>query len=129
VNTYTIRLNLKGPLLTSNEQRRAHWTKVRDAKAATGLIAWAALYKADIAVTPPVEVWVTWYAPDARRRDSDSLGPCLKACLDSIVKAGIGLPDDSSEYVRRSGSSVVVDRADPRIELSIIECEQPKDAA
>jgi len=39
-----------------------------------------------------------------------------------LVKAGV-IPDDSSEYVRRSGSSVVVDRADPRIELVINEVD------
>jgi len=123
VSTHTIRLNLQRPLMTSNDQRRAHWTKVRDAKRNTELHAYYALRRADITVAPPVEVWVTWYAPDARRRDSDALGPCLKACLDSIVAANIGLPGDDHRYVTRSGSSVVVDRADPRIELVIVELE------
>lgn len=124
MSAHSIRLKLKRPLLTSNEQRRAHWTKVRDAKRNTEMHARFALRRADIAVVPPVEVWVTWYAPDARRRDSDSLGPCLKACLDALVNADIGLSDDSSEYVTRSGCSVVVDRADPRIEITIIELEE-----
>jgi len=129
VSTYTIRLDLTRPLMTSNEQRRAHWTKVREAKSFTELSVCNVLRRrGDVAVTPPVDVHLTWYVPDARRRDSDSLGPCLKACLDALVKAFV-IPDDSSEYVRRSGSSVVVDRADPRIELQIVECEQPKDAA
>lgn len=129
MTTYTIRLEfLDRPLMTSNEQRRAHWTKVRSAKRDTELAAFYSLRRAKITVTTPVEVHLTWFAPDNRRRDSDSLAPCLKAVLDAMVTAHV-IPDDSSEYVRRSGCSVVVDRADPRIELSIRECEQPKDAA
>ncbi len=68
-------------------------------------------------------MFLTWYAKDARIRDSDSAAPMLKACLDALVLADVGLPGDDHRYVIRSGCSVVVDRADPRMELTIVELE------
>ncbi len=74
MSTHTIILDLTRPLMTSNEQRRAHWTKVRDTKWTTELSVCNVLRRrGDVAVTTPVDVHLTWYAPDAQRRDSDSL--------------------------------------------------------
>jgi hypothetical protein len=129
MSMHVIRLGFATPPLTSNGQRRAHWTTVRRAKVEVETDVYWRAKVAQITVTPPVEVFLTWYAPDARIRDSDCLSVMLKGCLDAIVAANIGLPGDDHRYVTRSGSSVVVDRADPRIELTIVECEQPKDAA
>jgi len=131
VSTHTIRLGFATPPLTSNGQRRAHWTTVRKAKVEVETDVYWRIREnriARLAVHPPCEVFLTWYAPDARIRDSDCLSPMLKACLDALVLSDV-LPGDDHRYVIRSGSSVVVDRADPRIELSIVECQRPKDAA
>ncbi len=128
MSTHTIRLGFATPPLTSNGQRRAHWTTVRKAKVEVETDVYWRAKAAQIAVHAPVEVFLTWYAKDARIRDSDGASPMLKACLDALVLAEV-LPGDDHRYVRRSGCSVVVDRADPRIELQIVECEQPKDAA
>jgi len=122
VSTHTIRLGFATPPLTSNGQRRAHWTVVRKAKVEVETDVYWRAKAAQIAVQAPVEVFLTWYAKDARIRDSDSAAPMLKACLDALVLADV-LPGDDHRYVTRSGCSVVVDRADPRIELSIREVE------
>jgi len=126
VSTHMIRLRHTSPPMTSNGQRRAHWTAVRKAKQEVhDDVYWRIRESriARLAVHPPCEVFLTWYAPDARIRDSDCLSVMLKGCLDAIVAANIGLPGDDHRYVTRSGSSVVVDRADPRIELQIVEVE------
>ncbi len=123
MSMHVIRLGFATPPLTSNGQRRAHWTTVRRAKVEVETDVYWRAKVAQIAVQPPVEVFLTWYAPDARIRDSDCLSVMLKGCLDAIVAANIGLPGDDHRYVTRSGSSVVVDRADPRIELQIVEVE------
>ncbi len=122
MSTHTIRLGHTTPPLTSNGQRRAHWTTVRRAKVEVETDVYWRAKAAQIAVQPPVEVFLTWYAKDARIRDSDSAVPMLKACLDALVLADV-LPGDDHRYVTRSGCSVVVDRADPRIELTINEVE------
>jgi len=127
MNTHTIRLGFDRPPMTANESRGAHWAVVRKAKSEVEAEVWARAKAARLAVSPPVEVELTWYAPNARIKDSDSLSVCLKGCLDALVRARV-IPGDDHRYVRRSGCSVVVDRADPRIELQINECEQPEDA-
>ncbi len=123
MSTHTIRLAHTKPPMTSNMQRRAHWADVRGAKRDVERDVFWSVRNAKIRVTPPVEVFVTWYAPDAKVRDSDACAPFLKAALDALVEAKIGLPGDDHRHVTRSGSSVVVDRADPRIELQIVELE------
>lgn len=125
MSTHTIRLRHTSPPMTSNGQRRAHWTAVRKAKQEVhDDVYWRV--KEDrlsrIPVQLPVEVFLTWYAPNARIRDSDCLSVMLKAALDALVQAKVILGDDH-RYVTRSGSSVVVDRDDPRIELTIVEVE------
>jgi len=108
--------------MSSNQQRRAHWTTVRRAKVEVETDVYWRAKAARIIVTTPVEVFLTWYAPNARIRDSDAASPMLKAALDALVLADV-IPGDDHRYVTRSGSSVVVDRDDPRMELSIIEVE------
>ncbi len=122
MSTHTIRLDFQRPPMTANDQRKAHWTEVRRAKVEVETDVYWRVKAARIAVQPPVEVFLTWYAKDARIRDSDAASPMLKAALDALVLADV-LPGDDHRYVTRSGSSVVVDRAHPRIELQIVELE------
>ena len=122
MSTHTIRLDFQRPPMTANGQRRAHWTTVRKAKVEVETDVYWRAKAAQIVVQPPVEVFLTWYAKDAHIRDSDAASPMLKACLDALVLADV-LPGDDHRYVRRSGCSVVVDRADPRIEITITETE------
>ncbi|WP_411828815.1 RusA family crossover junction endodeoxyribonuclease [Mycobacterium intracellulare] len=113
-------LPLRSPLLTLNDQRRAHWTTVRKAKSDVELLISVAVNKAKLKpIEGPVVVWLVWYAPDRRARDCDGLAPMLKACLDALVHKGI-LPDDNSEIVHQAClGPIVVARDNPRFELQI----------
>lgn len=72
----------------------------------------------------PVSVRLVWWAPDARRRDVDSMAPMLKAVLDALVKKGI-IPDDRSEIVREAAlGPVCIARDNPRFELHILRLEE-----
>lgn len=67
-----------------------------------------------------VDVTVTWFAPDARARDADSLGPLTKGVLDALVKCGY-LSNDDSAHVRSVRQQVQTDRAYPRIVIELNE--------
>jgi len=107
--------------MTANDQRRAHWQKVRATKKQVGdAVAWLARQQ-QIKDVGPAEVSFTWFAPDKRRRDSDSLGPFVKAALDGLVQAEV-FPDDHNGWVVKTSMAVVSsDTRNPRIEISIEE--------
>lgn len=113
-------LPLRAPLLTLNEQRRAHWTTVAKAKLDTEIVVGEAIKKAKLKpVDGPITVQLVWYAPDLRHRDVDGLAPMAKACLDALRKKGI-IADDHSELVRELHlGPIVVSRDQPRFELLI----------
>lgn len=116
--TYTLTVDARKPPMTSNEMRRAHYRAIAKAKKEAAEPV-ACLVKAqNIPLLDRVDVTVTWFAPDARRRDSDSLGPYMKAVCDALVGAG-ALRDDDSRYVRQTAMRVEIDRANPRIEILI----------
>lgn len=116
--TYRITVDMPRPPLTSNDQRRAHWTKVRTAKTdVETAVSWQAR-AAKIPTVDYADVTVIWYAPDAKRRDPDALSPFLKAALDALVHAGV-LEDDNSKYVRQVAMRTLIDRTNPRIEILI----------
>ena len=72
--THTLTLPIPRPLLTTNQARSQHWRKAYRAKNETEQLVRSALVLAPIStLTAPQTVLVTWYAPDARRRDSDAL--------------------------------------------------------
>ena len=113
-------LALKRPPLTSNDQRRAHWTTVRKAKADVELLVRAAAREAKTAPVGPCSVEIIWWAPDARIRDSDSLGPFLKASLDALVRCGV-LARDDYRHVLGTTTRIAIDRVNPRIEIHLKE--------
>lgn len=117
----TLVLNVPRPPMTANEQRRWHWRKVHRAKNEAETLVWVAARAARIpTLTAKQAISVTWYAPNAIRRDSDALGPFLKASLDALVKCGV-LADDDSKHVRIAGLDIDLDRDRPRIEITITE--------
>lgn len=118
--TYTLTVDLPRPPLTSNDQRRAHWTKVRDAKATTETLVVIAAKNAQVPRIDYADITITWYAPDAKRRDPDALSPFLKASLDALVHAGV-LEDDNSKFVRQVAMRTTIDRERPRIEIELKE--------
>lgn len=122
MTTHTLSLNLSRPPMTSNDQRRAHWTTMRRAKALVGKLAELAAHKHNVPPLSGCRVTVVWFAPDARRRDPDSLAPCLKAVLDGLTRAGVFV-DDRAPWVVETAMRVEVDRNNPRIEIRIEETE------
>jgi crossover junction endodeoxyribonuclease RusA len=115
---HTIRLDWLRPPMTSNQQRRAHWTAVRAAKAEVGERVRLAAKQDRIPTVTGCKVTVVWFTPDRRRRDPDSLGPFLKAALDGLVAAGV-LADDCVPHVVETSMRIEVDRDAPRIEIEI----------
>ncbi|AYD83953.1 RusA-like resolvase [Gordonia phage Getalong] len=116
-------LDVPRPPMTANQQRAWHWRKQHQAKNHAETLVWAAARQARIPLlTAPQTVRVVWYAPDARRRDSDALGPMLKASLDALVKCGV-LVDDDHRHVTSTSMAIALDRDRPRIELHIEEAQ------
>ena len=106
--------------MTANQQRQAHWTKVRQAKADVEQLVWAVVKQSKIQpVDGLVSIRLVWFAPDARERDSDGLYPMMKAVVDGLVKSNI-LKGDSNKHVydTRCGP-IVVARDNPRMEVWI----------
>jgi Holliday junction resolvase RusA-like endonuclease len=82
------------PPLTSNQ--RLHWRKrahlTKQVRGAT----------LDLTHQFPamkrIQVQLTWWVNDNRRRDADNVVPTLKAICDGLVDAGI-VPDDTPEFM------------------------------
>lgn len=105
--------------MSANQQKRAHYHQVAKAKKLVGDQVKG--LAGSLNVTTPCEVEVRWFAPDRRKRDSDGLGPFLKAVCDGLVQAG-AIEDDHSDYVCKTSMSIVkTDMSNPRIEVLITE--------
>lgn len=116
------------PPMTANDQRRAHWQKVRAAKREVeDAILWLVKHQG-ICTLGPSTVEFIWYAPDKRKRDSDSLAPFVKAALDGLVEAGVWLDDHNGWVVKTSMSVVSTDTKNPRIEILIQEIDEILDS-
>ena len=120
--TYVLTVDVRKPPMTLNEQRRAHWQTVRRAKAEAEQHVCVVAKAARIPPLNRAHVEVIWYAPDKRARDADSLSVFLKATLDALVKCEV-LRDDSFRYVPRVSMGIEIDRARPRIEITLTELE------
>lgn len=120
--SHVIVVPVRRPVMTANDQRRWHWTKVRKAKAMMQQQTWAYAKLARIpTLSAPIRLTVTWYPPDNIHRDHDALSPFLKAAQDALVEGG-WIQDDNSAHVP-SGATAIgpVDRDNPRIEITIEE--------
>lgn len=110
---------LARPYMTANDQRRASWPAVRTAKARTASdVAWCARAAKIPPIRERVTVTFTWWAPNGRRRDPDALGPFCKAALDALVSVGV-LEDDGHKQIARVSQEIRIDRARPRITITI----------
>jgi crossover junction endodeoxyribonuclease RusA len=106
--------------MSTNGQRRAHWTQVARAKSDTELIVTLSIAKAKLKkIEGPIWVRVIWYAKDARKRDVDSLSVLVKSVLDALKKREI-IQDDHSGIVHEVHlGPIVIARDNPRIEIHI----------
>jgi crossover junction endodeoxyribonuclease RusA len=66
-----------------------------------------------------IEVVLTYFPKDSRRRDADNLVATLKPICDGIVDAGVVTDDDPSHMVKHMPVIAEPDSSDPRMELSI----------
>lgn len=113
------------PPMSANDQRRAHYHQQAKAKREVGdAVAWLAKSQG-LHGLPPCIVTVIWYAPDRRRRDTDSLGFFLKSALDGLKQAGTW-PDDHSDWVVQTRLGIDKTQTDnPRIEIILEETHTP----
>lgn len=107
--------------MSANEQRRAHYHQQAKAKREVGdVVAWHAKRQGIKNLGPSI-VTVTWFAPDRRKRDTDGLGPFLKAVLDGLKSVGVW-PDDHSDWVIETRLRISkAETTNPRIEIVIEE--------
>ena len=116
---YTLDIPHQRPPMTANDQRRMSWPRIRAAKSRVSSdVAWMARQAKLQPIPYPVRVTVTWWAPNARRRDPDCLGPWCKAALDALVSCGV-LVDDSHRYVLAVTQEIRLDRDNPRITITL----------
>lgn len=106
------RFDWASPPLTANQ--RLHWARkarltsdVRSAAYLAFLAKWA-----DNGEYGRVEVNLTWFVKDKRRRDVDNIVPTLKALCDGLVDAGI-VPDDTPEYMVKRMPEIRFDPTEP----------------
>ncbi|OYN81879.1 RusA family crossover junction endodeoxyribonuclease [Mycolicibacterium sphagni] len=117
---------MKRPPLTTNQAWQSHWRKRSDAKKQVEeTVGWLAR-QAGLKDLGPSVVSITWYAPDRRNRDSDSLAEFQKGVLDGLVKVGVW-PDDHSDYVIQTRLAVTkAETRNPRIEIRIWEVDDTR---
>lgn len=119
MTTHVLDIPIARPPLTSNQQRGAHWSKV---KAARDEIAWR-VRSAGGNQLPRIErcrVTVTWHAPDRKTRDAGSLTAFGKAAIDALVDLGV-LVKDNANHVLSESYSVELGSDNPRITITIEE--------
>jgi hypothetical protein len=97
---------------------------VAKAKADTEIIVLAAARKAKLdRVDGLLSVRIIWYAPDARKRDVDSLAVLAKSSLDALKKGKI-IDDDHAGIVHEvSLGPIIIARDNPRIEIHVRRLE------
>ena len=118
---YTLVIPWARPPLTSNDQRRASWHKVRAAKLEVESMIYWLCKQQKVPELAPSTISVVWFAPNRRTRDNDALAPFLKAAKDGLVKAGVFV-DDSSEWITDDHMAInTTQPTKPRIEVRITE--------
>ena len=123
----TLYVDTPRPALTANDARsKCHWTILRAKKAE---MAWQVAQACKAAKigrlgSTPIDVTITWFVTDNRRRDNDALGPFTKAALDTLVDRGV--IDDDNYRIVRSTKQRVRQSDTARIEILLRE-EQEDD--
>lgn len=109
--------------MSANEQRRAHYQQEAKAKKIVGTAVHDLAVELGIPRLKPAIVKVIWFVPDKRKRDTDGLGPFLKAAVDGLKD--LLWDDDHSDFVVET--RMAIDKSDmknPRIEVLITEVEE-----
>lgn len=114
---HVLNLWIDRPPLTSNQQRGAHWSKVREAR---NTVAWL-IRQAGGDTLPHLDrchVAITWHAPNRRTRDAGSLTAFGKAAIDALVDLGV-LAKDDADHVLSESYSVQQGSEEPRITITL----------
>lgn len=119
VTTWTLVLPNKRPPLKPND--RMHWALRARLTREMRLTALVCAKRAGIPPLGRSAVTVTWFPPDARRRDANSLSAASKAWVDGLVDAGVWPDDDPAHVASETYRIGPMDRDDPRIEIEIRE--------
>ncbi len=112
-------LPYRRPPLRPND--RKHWA---EKSRLTREMRTTATRSAKAAKVPPLgksAVFVTWFPPDARRRDANSLALLAKASIDGLVDAGIWPDDDPANVASETYRIGPIARRNPHIEITIEE--------
>ena len=78
----------------------------------------AGTYKEDLKDKQVIAIY-TFYLKDRVRRDIDNM---ISSCNDALVQAGI-LSDDNWKVLRIGGAEALLDKDNPRAEITLVEDE------
>ena len=94
----TLELEIPKTLWLTSNQRLHHHAKAHATKWLRQLARQTAKARG-LKLEPPVQVYAHIALPTRRRFDPANASPTVKACLDGVVDARIGLADDDHEHV------------------------------
>lgn len=117
--TWTLVMPVKRPPLTPNA--RVHWAVKARVTREMRHMAYLCAKRAEIPPLGKSAVLVTWFPPDRRRRDTNSLVTATKAWIDGLVDAGIWPDDDPNHVAAETYRIGPPDKDHPRIEITIQE--------
>ena len=104
---------------TSLNNAKRHWSLYAKEKRDWTHRVWAEAKAGKLrAHTPPVRLQFHWYMKDLRRDPDNLRGVATKYVLDGLVQAGV-IPDDSPKYIAGFTDVFVLDRKNPRIEVTL----------
>ena len=115
---FTIPGRLPGLNDMTDAARRNRYESAKIKKEYTELVAWCAK-RARLPHFDRVDLIVTWYEPNMKR-DKDNIMAGQKFILDGLVMVGV-LANDGWKQIRDVTHRFRVDRANPRVEVELIE--------
>jgi len=124
--TFSMAGRLESLNTTERDQRNPYYRfyAARKRKSIKRHIAQWILYSRVPKFKGPVRIHIHWVEQD-RRRDLDNIRAGSKVLLDTLVKMD-RIKNDSQKWVVELTDSYQVDKANPRVEVTISDCESIK---
>lgn len=115
-SSVVLQLPYPDPVLSPNSPRR-HWRQKQPAKQAAKAEAFflAKPHQGKFTKSDSLQITLTFYPPDNRRRDLDNLTASMKAAVDGVF-LGLGV-DDSQIYYSAQRWGAVVENGAVELEL------------
>lgn len=117
MSTFTILGTLPGLNEYTRANRTSRYTGASMKKVCEEDVAYFARMAQLKPISGQVDVHIAWYEPN-RRRDPDNVRFGIKFILDALVSLGV-LEGDSQKHIRLLADRVLVDRANPRIVVTL----------